>query len=360
MKIGILTHPLCHNFGGVLQAYALYTYLRDRGHDVYIIKQIKTPFKEAIKKVVTPMLKMLHIRHDSVIDYVQNQNFKNFIARNFHHYIYYKDIKSKNGHFRLDAIVVGSDQVWRKWGNTWDVKYYFMNFAAGWNIKKLSYVASLGLNTWDFNEQETQEIKYWLNQYSSVSVREDDAVNLCREKLNINAEWHIDPTMLLSITDYNKLLKDVKTESYPIITYILDPSNNKLKIRDTICSQKGAKPITVNIQEGISSTGIIEVQPSLESWLIKMMNAGFVITDSFHGTAFAINFNRPFIVLSNQLRGQSRLLSILNMFGLENRLVDKIEDAKVIAEIPIDWRRVNATLEAQRNKSKLYFEANKL
>lgn len=360
MKIGILTHPLCHNFGGVLQAYALYTYLRDRGHDVYVIKQFKTSPKEIIKKMLIPVLKMLHIHHDYVIDYVQNKKFRDFIARNFHHYIYYKDIKSENGHYQLDAIVVGSDQVWRKWGDTWDVKYYFMNFADGWNIKKLSYSASLGLNAWTFNEQDTQEIRHWLNQYSSVSVRENDAVSLCREKLNINAEWNIDPTMLLNITDYSKLLIDIKAEPCPVVTYILDPSKDKLEIRDAICRRKGVEPKAVNIQEGISSTGIIEVQPSLESWLGNMMNAGFVITDSFHGTAFAINFNRPFVVLSNQLRGQSRLLSILNMFGLENRLVDKVEDAELIAEIPIDWTRVNAILGAQRDKSKLYFEANKL
>lgn len=361
MKIGILTLSLhYYNFGGMLQAYALYTYLKDRGHDVYVIKQFKTSPKEVIKKVVAPILKMLHIRHNCVIDYVQNKNFRHFIARNFHHYIYYKDIKSGNGNYLLDAIVVGSDQVWRKWGDKWDVKYYFMNFADGWDIKKLSYAASLGLNTWNFNEQDTQEIRHWLNQYSSVSVRENDALNLCREKLDINAEWNIDPTMLLNMTDYSKLLLDIKAESAPLITYILDPSKDKLEIRDAICRQQGVKPKAVNIQNGISSTGVIEVQPSLESWLGNMMNAGFVITDSFHGTAFAINFNKPFIVLSNQLRGQSRLSSILNMFGLENRLVDKVEDAEFIARTPIDWARVNAILDAQRNKSKLYFEANNL
>ena len=360
MRIGILTHPLCHNFGGVLQAYALYTYLSSRGHDIYVIQQFKTSSKDIIKRMITPFFKILHINCAFVIDHVQNVNFRNFIAQNFHNYIYYKNIKNRNGHYQLDAIIVGSDQVWRKWGDLWDVKYYFLNFADGWNIKKISYAASLGLDTWSFNEQDTQEIKYWLNQYSSVSVRENDAVILCKENLKINAEWNIDPTMLLGVSDYNKLITDIKKQSYSIVTYILDPSKEKLEIRDAVCRKKGVKPKSVNVQDGVSSTGIIEVQPSIESWLNNMMNAGFIITDSFHGTAFAINFNRPFMVLSNRLRGQSRLLSILNMFGLEDRLVDKIEEAEFIAEMPIDWKRINRILDAQRNKSKSYFEVNKI
>lgn len=360
MRIGILTHPLCHNFGGVLQAYALYTYLSARGHDLYIIQQFRPSLKDIIKKIITPFFKILHIDYAFVVDYVQNEHFRNFIAQNFHQYIYYKNIKTKDGHYQLDAIVVGSDQVWRKWGKLWDVKYYFMNFADGWEIKKISYAASFGLNTWEFNEQDTQNIKHWLNQYSSVSVRENDAVALCKENLRINAEWNIDPTMLLGVADYNKLLTNTKTESYPIITYILDPAKDKLEIRDAVCKKKGENPKSVNIQEGVSSTGVIKVQSSIESWLSNMMNADFIITDSFHGTAFAINFNRPFVVLSNQLRGQSRLLSILSMFGLEERLVNNVEEAEFIAEMPIDWERVNIILDAQRNKSKLYFEVNEL
>ena len=90
---------------------------------------------------------------------------------------------------------------------------------------------------------------------------------------------------------------------------------------------------------------------SVESWLDSFASADFVLTDSFHGTAFAINFNKPFIAFGSKERGQARFLSLLRMFGLENRLVDNLEDAKKACTEPIDWDDVNARLAKYRKES---------
>lgn len=102
------------------------------------------------------------------------------------------------------------------------------------------------------------------------------------------------------------------------------------------------------------------VFPNPAAWLRGFEGAKFVVTDSFHGTAFSILHNIPFIAIGNVARGLSRFQSLLKMFGLEDRLVKDINSVNIdnFAEKEIDWERVNVVLEKEREKAVGFLENN--
>ena len=94
------------------------------------------------------------------------------------------------------------------------------------------------------------------------------------------------------------------------------------------------------------------IYPPVEQWIKGFMDAHFVVTDSFHGCVFSILFNKPFIAISNSGRGKSRFLSLLSIFGLEERLIDNPGDCvpELIGSV-INWESVNSILEEKRKES---------
>lgn len=356
MKIGIVTHPFGINYGGNLQAFALQTILERMGHEVFFVHRegknrgVKKEIKVILAKVFysLPIIVQLPIvsKFPRIKRAYEKKNFVSFVKRNIHKHYYLDESDNQT----LDVLIAGSDQIWRKWGETWDIMFYFFDFAQNWDVKKYSYAASLGINTWNFSSEETVELTKLLKQFDGLSVREKDAVSLIKEKTSLDSEWVLDPTLLLSAEDYMKELDIREIGNEKLVTYILDKDIDKESIIANVSLLKKCNPFEIGKPIESSRENFAEL-PSIESWLSHFMGAEFVITDSFHGTAFSINFNKNFVVLSNPFRGQSRLSSILSMFGLENRLVTSKEEAMRISCIPIDWETVNKKLCIEREKS---------
>lgn len=355
MRIGILTLPVHINYGGILQAYALQTVLERLGHKVVILdRQVnyEQPLFRMAMVLPVRLIKKLFGLHKGTVwiekakqekKQLAQQNTKKFIERHLHIYPFYDvaNINLKD----FDAIVVGSDQIWR-------ARYFrnisnnpadmFLAFADKWNIKRFAYAASFGTDQWELDEKETEESLHYAKKFDAISVREDSGVKLCRENLGIASEHVLDPTMLLTRDEYKTLINIECSTKCALVSYILDRDADKANIVDAL-SKRFGKEYSINRQE--------YPVPSVEFWLEGMVRAERMVTDSFHGTAFSINFNIPFVVLSNQSRGQSRLESILKMFHLENRMVYSLEQALEIIDTPIDWDMVNNILANQRNKS---------
>lgn len=355
MRIGIVTHPFWTNYGGNLQAFALQTILERMGHEVFFVHRGRNDrgVKKVLRAIIEKTLFSLpYFNRFPIIDKVlrikkayEKRNFASFVRRNIHNHYYLDESNNQS----LDILIAGSDQIWRKWGETWDIMFYFLDFARKWCVKKYSYAASLGVNTWNFSSEETVEIINLLKQFDGISVREKDAIGLLKEITSLNSEWVLDPTLLLSAEDYMKELDIREIGNEKLVTYILDKDINKESVIANVSLLKKYNPFEIG--KPIYSREKIAELPSIESWLSHFMGAEFVITDSFHGTAFAINFNKNFVVLSNPLRGQSRLLSILSMFGLEDRLVTSNEEAIRVSCVPIDWETVKKKLCIEREKS---------
>lgn len=349
MKIGVVTLPFHTNYGGILQAFALQTILKRLGNEVFFVRRSKekvcigTLIKDIVKDVFC-FLMPVKIIPTALFPYYNKRHFRSFIKRRIQEY--YLQSNRINS---FDTLIVGSDQVWRSWGDNWDLMFYFLDFAKGWETKKISYAASFGVNTWSFANDTTEKIKSLLSTFDAISVREIDAVSLVKEKLNLDAEWVLDPTMLLTKEDYKKELRLSLGVKKKLITYILDNDEKKQCIIDYVSRELNCLPYDIGKTRVIENK--TEPFPSIESWLEHFIETDNVITDSFHGTVFSINFNKNFIVLSNHFRGQSRILSVLTMFGLENRLVTNMKEAEEALKTPIDWTIVNMKLERERNKS---------
>ncbi|PRX42477.1 polysaccharide pyruvyl transferase family protein [Salegentibacter salegens] len=376
MKIGIITHPLIYNYGGILQNYALQDILKEMGHEVYTIDRLpKTPIKTKFLSLGKRILLKLSGKNIKLRGWQSNEEFK-IINKNTRGFVENNiiltegitnnsEINKIHRKYKFDAYVVGSDQVWRRneaRGNNLE----FLDFLEDNNeVKKIAYSASFGVSEWEFNEEETKKFKRLAQLFDPISVREDAAVQLCQDYLNVEAQHLVDPTMLLTKDKFISVVeaKNIKKSDGNLFSYVLDRNETKKKIIDNISEELGMKYFEVMPEQNFK----IELEhgfdihqcvfPEIEEWLRAFIDAKFVITDSFHGTAFAILFNKPFIAIVNKRRGASRFYSLLKTFGLENRAITEEDsiDFKLISE-EIDFAKVNRILNQEREKSKNFLK----
>ncbi len=348
MKIGILTLELVSNYGGVLQAFALYHTLERMGHEPCLIstRKLKEPkLKKRIKWFVSRCIEWvfpLYITYQTSKD-GSRKNFIRFINEKLPNKIYPTDLKQLNGEF--DALVVGSDQVWRPVFSE-DVRMFFLDFAMDFkHVKRIAYAASFGLP--DLKDDEWRdgyidECATMLKKFDAVSVRENDAVDICKNRFGFeNAKWVLDPTMLLAPTDY---LQEVPVATKgKFVNYILDMDSTKEAIISTIEKTMGTKTIYLKDEIEVSHQRPLKFKQhrSIESWLTEIASAEFVFTDSFHGCVFCIIFNKPFAVRLNAQRGNARFNSLMQLYGLQDRMVKNAEDVEKVMALPIDWETVN-------------------
>lgn len=334
MKIGIITLPLHVNYGGILQAYALQTILCQLGHDVSVITPkreysigIRTFIfsipKRIIKKILgkkTTIFQEWNWNKDIIEMSVFVRPFINKYIRQDNRPL------SKIRKEDYGGYVVGSDQIWRPIYITRTLRSTIPNaylaFARNWDVKKISYAASFGTDQWEYNSQQTEQVKKLIGMFDAVSVREASGVDLCKTNLDVNAEWVLDPTLLLSVDDYVKLEGCAPKSQGNMMCYILDMTENKQGLISSIAKDKGLIPFTVGAQiDNWNLSGRDRIQPPVEYWLRGFHDAGFVVTDSFHACVFSIIYRKPFVVLGNEERGLSRFNSLLTLFGLERNLI---------------------------------------
>lgn len=358
MKIAIMTQPLGSNYGGIIQAYALQKILRDLGHDVvtidrqhnkrsFVIRSLR-PFKSTIYKIlgrkVTRKLsseqnKYIHSGMTDFIDrYIQLSKPINSNA----------SMKSHYQKANYDLVVVGSDQVWRpKYSPS--IYNFFMDFIKE-EDKSIAYAASFGTDEWEFDKAQTKHCKDLIKRFDAISVREISAVRLCKEKLGVDAQLVLDPTMLITGDEYGKLLPNRKPqEEGRILRYILDDSKNNNDIINQVATQLDKLIFTAQPARKLTDTNSDNMDeykyPCVEEWIMSFRDADFVVTDSFHGCVFSIIFNKPFIAIGNKERGLGRFESLLTIFGLSDRLVlDNNIDIQALVKKEIDWKEVNFRL----------------
>ena len=255
----------------------------------------------------------------------------------------YTDLQEKD----WDAFVVGSDQVWRPGYMGAHVEHAFLKFAENWNVKRVAYAASFGVDTWLFRRSQDDTIKCLMKKFDAVSVREESAVLLCKEHWDIDAKQVLDPTFLLKTKDYESLVIKSNTPESPgnLLCYVLDESERTKRIIELVEANNHLKSFRVNSKYEDNSAPLNErIQPSVEQWLRGFMDAEMVLTDSFHACVFSIIFNKPFIVVGNNKRGNTRFDSLLKTFGLSDRFLFDINDLERMNSA-IEWCKVNTIIE---------------
>ena len=374
MKIGILTLPLHTNYGGILQAYALQTVLERMGHDVVVFdrpmlielppisKRLIIYTKRIIKKMLGMYSGYILISTPNNRTRIERKYTQQFIDKYIHRYIIRKlyEIHQED----IDAIVVGSDQVWRAyyfrmfWGA--DMSYAFLGFCED-RIKRISYAASFGTDEWEYNEEETQACSSLIRKFKGVSTREKTGITLCQTFLGYDGCKHVlDPTMLLDKYHYIQLFKNLNAPKSDgnLLCYILDEDEEKTSFIRQIAERMSLIPFRVNSEVENPNAPIEKrCQPPVEKWLRGFFDATIVLTDSFHACVFSILFNKPFVAFGNEKRGMSRFTSLLEVFGLEKCLITSVNDFNP-ERLNIDWNKVNQILDNKRGECLKYLQSS--
>jgi polysaccharide pyruvyl transferase WcaK-like protein len=261
----------------------------------------------------------------------------------------------------FDAIIVGSDQVWRREYMP-DVETYFLEFGNN-RIRKISYAASLGVNDWLFDRAETELISSLLAKFNAISVREHSAVSILKQQVGVDAVRVCDPTLLLNSDQY-RLLSDAPPnegeEISRIFTYILDSESAPEGMLASLVEEIGGEVLDIMPRlfgPGFQKDPVDYVYPPIEAWLNAFNECKFVITDSFHGCVFSLIFNRPFIAIANVERGKTRFESLLERYGLTDRLFSSLNDVDVKTLPPVDWVHVNKIRTEEQQDSLAFLRA---
>ena len=231
MNILIVNFDKCYNHGGVLQAWALQHVLLSMGHNVVKAEVPQNGMYPTNKlKQLWGYIKRIRRRYligDKSI-YSKFNIYNNDPSYTMHHRVMQfirKHIKTitVNSMDELrkedyDAVIVGSDQIWRKryarkhklLTNQFACDNAFLAFTNGWNCKRISYAASIGVDYWEYTEEETKVLQELIRKFDAISVREDSAVELLHRHLDpsLKIEHVLDPTLLVDKEDYIRLYKE--------------------------------------------------------------------------------------------------------------------------------------------------------
>lgn len=368
MRIATVTLPLHTNYGGLLQAYALKAVLEAQGHSVTVLdlkekmpapKGMKAPFiyagrmfRRLLKGGAGPEVfrERRYARELPALSANTSVFVREYIAPRM--LDSYSDVREGE----YDAFVTGSDQVWRPL-YFHPVEDAFLAFTKGWDVRRVAYAASFGTDQLEYEYVQLETCARLLEAFDGVSVREESAVRQCEEWLDCErAVQVLDPVMLLDASVYKKMAD--KAVNRPakghLVTYILDRSREKEAVIDFVRRVSGLEVYDASAYPYINDRLLGErTVPPVEQWLAAFTDAEFVVTDSFHGCVLAILMHKRFIAVGNSHRGTARLKSLLDMFGLDMRLVHGIdpEDDGEYFLSDIDWENVETVLNAERNGS---------
>lgn len=298
MRIGIVTQPLTANYGCLLQNYALQQVLREMGHDPVTLDYLPvTSFRWYLKSLYrrvflrAPYLPLFPKRQPLFDAFVKEHIATVPAGRRFK--------KSLLEKYRIEALIVGSDQVWRQFYNPRTLPDMFLSFAGDFPGPRIVYAASFGIDTWDADEKTREKCRALVNKFQAISVREPSGIRICREELGVEASLAPDPTRLLSKADYLSLCKSIPVTKEPYIAaYILDVNLNAERQLDQIAMTTGYPIRRCTSGKGASLT--------VEQWLALFRDAEEVVTDSFHGAFFAGLFGKKSIIIENEKRGRER------------------------------------------------------
>lgn len=357
MKVAVITRHAVSNYGSLLQTIATQSVLEDLGHSCEIIDYIRHDEENGAQE-------------KSLLNRKENWN-KNVLVRSIYlmlrqpESIYaakaFEKARRKYLHMTrrfhtvqeleaqapdADVYMTGSDQVWGPVANGEYDSAYFLSFTKD-SQKRISYAASFGRT--EMNEELQAFFQKWLSIYTHVAVREDSAVELMK-RMEIPAQQVLDPTLLLTCRQWEQYAEPIPPGKY-VLVYQLH--NNPVLSRYAVRAAKelGLPLVRVSVSlHQISRGGKMVWCPSVGQFLSYVKNAACMITDSFHGTAFALNFNTPFVeALPNNNTG-TRNMSILKLTGLSHRILQDENDT-ALASQPMNFTEANAILAEKRQES---------
>ncbi len=353
IKVGVITFHNAINYGALLQTYALQKSIINMGYEAEVIDYSNPNIDKKRKK---PSLK----EYRNPLNYYNDRltyNFESVKEKKLNAFSNARIKKTEKAtrenitdiSSKLDVVFTGSDQVWNDSITNFDDTYY-LDFIP--ESKRCSYAASIGNET--IPVENIPRMKRLLSNYRAISVREETAKEALKQQMGICAIRVLDPTLLISAEEYKEITKEYRkiTKKRYILLYMLLYSESLVHSAKKMAKEKGVPVLCIN-SSGKRIKGVIDCSDAgIEEWLSLFFNADFIFTNSFHGTAFSINFNKQFNVElpPSRIQASSRVKDILKMFNLEKQLIEKGEIKSNI----IKYELVNKKLSTEREKSKKF------
>lgn len=355
MNIGIYTIHACNNFGAVLQAYATARYLKELGYKAELVNVV-TPDEEkrmhylrswnSLKGVLFNIYSILNPKVRRKVE-----NFKRFRDRMplSKRYRSYNEIINNTPIY--DLHLVGSDQVWNVENGIGNAYFFLPSLSS--DQRCISYASSFGNVNAIANL--SGQIKKYLSNFKSISVREQDANDFIINNLHLSSTCVLDPTFLLDASEWSEIAGDKPLIEGGYILYYGFDNNHNCAGSISLLSDKLDLPV-VGVSGSLHSPFKFDKfykEAGPEEFLNLIRNASFIITSSFHGMALSINFRKDFAVLKHGTR-MSRMESMLAKFSLSNRIVSNpdelnelIKSSKSVDYESIEPIIVNAVSDSQ-------------
>ena len=359
-NIAIVNRTNLKNFGSVLQVYALCEAVKRLGYNSEVVwqngnmsknfdirpnKAIKTAFRLVMHpSLLWSTIKMIKEVKSQVIDERKVKKFDDFVAANFIQSFYNPDeIDEMAASDKFDKFICGSDQIWCTTTLYPDPMMY-LRFVP--KEKRVAYAPSLGRNY--IPNYNKKILKKFINDVPCLSVREDEGHRLIKELTGRDALVVADPTLLLKSTDWDKLKIDIETPDNYVLCYFLDEPSQEVKTSVCQYAYESDKDIIIlgtmdnldyhkdRVHHPIAGPG---------EFLSLIGKAKMVITDSYHGMLFAINYHKKFWSVEraySQFDQSSRQLTVLSRLGMEERYVKKNIN---FTDVDIDYMQVQTKID---------------
>lgn len=350
-KIGLLTFQNTTNYGSMLQAFALYYSIKNYepsceliNYHCPTIEERELPLSLKRCNSLKKLLKWLLCYHFSRCKYKKFQNF-------FH--THFKDIsreynatniqKAEN---QYEAFIVGSDIIWGLDITGGDYTYFF-DFIKSESTPRFAYAASFGHKDLPFSGTDQEKMSSYIANFNGISVRESSAVNIVKRLTNQSADFVLDPTLLLSESQWKSLLhfhRPIKKRY--ILVYFAYNTKETFRLVKKL-AQKEHCEIRYIHNSTLNYPRVINIKSaSIEQFLNLIHNAVYIVSGSYHGVVFSVNFNKQFFYINEKYT--ARITSFIELLEIRDRALS----IKHIEKLhPIDYKPVNEKLTALRKHS---------
>lgn len=326
MRIGILTFHAAHNYGAVLQCYALQEYLKSIGHKVqvidyrnpYILDGYK-PFRSS-RFVRKNVFKMLHLLRQEIYLYPKRRSRSNAFDDFILHRLNLAPVESIMSD-PYDIIFIGSDQVWNfNLTNGFD-EYYWGAFEKPKQTKVCTYAASMQ-DKWSV--QESQIISGLLENFDSISMREKTIAEQMSRLTDKNIWQVVDPTLLFDEVMWNQVASKPQIKEPYVLMYQVDPNPVVENIAKQVSEERKLRIIRLSAE--VSDENSSEVISSSPADFVGLFRyAAFIVCSSFHGTVFSLQFRKNFYSVRGDGKN-ARVQTLLSMVNMNDRFVSVCPD----------------------------------
>ena len=356
-RIGILTFHASHNYGSMLQAYALQTFLEQQGYEVTIINHRNLAQRSLyIKPAQLLKRKTLKdfITHPRL--FIQNVGKWNKFERFMTDYyrlswempLLVNVERAVNDELKLDAVITGGDQIWNM--DCWDFSLsYYLPFETP-GVRRVAYSPSMGDEVWFRPDHYVGLLKTLVDRYDFPSVREENASRFLTDLVSRPVPAVPDPTLLLDKDDYDALAGNTPLmEGDYLFYYSPQPDDTISAFALQLSKLLGCKIVSSNKQYTKAERSLVSYNNAGPSEFLNLLKfAKYVCGKSLHLVLFSLLFHKQFLAVGRS-KG-ARISSILNQVGLPSRYVEKGMNPKEVQFDDVDWIYVDKQLEALRMK----------